>query len=778
MIDFADIASRLSDPLAPLTANTPRFFFEAEDLPPIAFQVTHFHGKEGISQLYHFTIDLVSQDPSIDFNRVVSRKATFTMIRPGVPVRIHGEVSAFFQLGRVQHQVAYRAVLVPRMERLTDRFRSHIYQRITLEDLLTEVLHDHEVRDVRFDLQGSYDPIEYCVQYNETDLAFVCRLMEREGLFFYFEQDMQKETLVITDHQGGLRSIDGLSTIVYREEEGMVTALPEAVQRFICRERAAGPGRVKLKDHNYEMPNEPIGASSGGAGVHAEETSCHYEYGTDHLVSRTQANERAQRRRQALAGDRQVFKGKSNCMGLRSGHRYSLMGHFRPNFNGEYLLVKIKHRGGQESALGMAMNMLQGEHHAESGHGDGTEEQGVYYENKFICRPARVPYRPPRRTPVPKVPGLMVAHIDHPDRSDSQDHAHLDAYAHLDDDGRYKATLNFDEDRERDPADQSLPLHVAQHYAGSNYGTHFPLHGGVEVLLACVNGDPNRPYIVGTVPNPNHASPVTGANKTQNIIRTFSENEMLMEDQEGATKISLTSAGRHNAVLDDGGRHIGLTTSGGHIMRMHDRDKEVHVRTTDGHLLVMHDAEEYMQMQTKNMHILRMDDANRRIGLVTTEGHHLTLHDEEQHIRLNSSAGHKLRFDDGEQYIQLQTEGQHLLRLDDANKSIGLKSKNGHMLTIDDEIDLLRLQSKGQHRLVMSDEQRLIGLQSTNLNRLILSDVEDCAYLTSQTGYIQLDAALEIKLSVGENSITISETGIAINGTDLTEITGQLVTIN
>ncbi|MFQ5570016.1 MAG: type VI secretion system Vgr family protein [Rhodothermales bacterium] len=515
-----------------LNANVARYFFECSELPPEVFQVANFKAVEGISRLYRFEIDLVSHDPLVDFGDVVGLAARFTMMRGLQPVIIPGEVWDFQQLGRTADFVAYRALLVPRLWTLSLTFQSRIFQRMTVQQILEEVLSTSGITH-RFELNGQYEEREYCVQFQETSLNFIHRVMEHEGLYYYFDHQTGVETLVITDDHQTLQPISGLSTLASHEGEGLIPGGVERVHDFVCREQGF-TNAAMLRDYFYETPNDLLDASSfdehddsrAGMGLH-------YEYGA-HYRTTDDGERLSAARREAFKSRHRMLYGGSNCVGFRSGYVFSLEQHYRTDFNEDYLLVEIQHEGSQRHALGL--DALPGE---------GTQP-GVTYHNTFQCRPARLPYRPPRRTPVPKVPGLLIATVDHPDRP-TEDRSQVDDYAHLDEQGRYKARMDFDlfNYREAEAADFTLPIRMCQPHSGPNYGMHFPNHGGTEMVIACVNGDIDRPMALGTVPNPNHASPSTSANPWQSVIRTWGRNELTFDDKRGEENIYMFATKDH-----------------------------------------------------------------------------------------------------------------------------------------------------------------------------------------------------------------------------------------
>ena len=188
-------------------ASVADFRFESDALNPETFQVLDFEGEEHISRLFTFHIRLLSDDPEVDLAQVVNQPATLFMARGSEDAPIHGLVSDFRQGGRRGDLFDYTAVLVPRVWLLSLSYQSRIFQHKSVEEIVTEVLEGHGFasgKDFRFELGGSYRPREYCVQYRERDLDFCCRLLEHEGIHFFFEQG-DEDVLVLSDDAAGIR---------------------------------------------------------------------------------------------------------------------------------------------------------------------------------------------------------------------------------------------------------------------------------------------------------------------------------------------------------------------------------------------------------------------------------------------------------------------------------------------------------------------------------------------------------------------------------------------
>ncbi|OQY28736.1 MAG: hypothetical protein B6244_06135 [Candidatus Cloacimonetes bacterium 4572_55] len=490
------------------------YYFENGDLGDDTLIVIDLVGEEFISQPFRFVINLNSEDSEIDFIDVVNQPATLIMMRGGEPVKIHGLVANFQQHGRNEDWTAYRATLVPRIWRLSLYFQSRIYQNLNVEEVIVKVLENagfSSGTDFRISLSESYSPSEYCVQYQETDLSFISRLMEHEGIHYYFEHEEDRDVMVITDQAAENPLIEDESSIPYNLGRGMSPGEPESVQEFICQEQLVA-GKVALKDYNYRTPEVTL-FSEEELDSDIPMPGLHYEYG-HHYKTQGEGDRLAIVRMEEIGCKQRIMIGNTTCQGLRAGYKFDLRNHYRGDLNRTYLITKVTHKGSQGGAF---RNTL------------GNTEGFTYY-NDVTCIPADTPYRPPRLTPKPKVNGIMTA---------KNETAGGD-YSHIDEQGRYKTKMFFDLE-ELDPASHTRPIRMAQPYSGPDYGMHFPNHAETEMVWACVNGDPDRPLALSTVPNPSNTSPSLAANNFQNILRSMRQNELRFDDTIGDEEVYINA---------------------------------------------------------------------------------------------------------------------------------------------------------------------------------------------------------------------------------------------
>jgi type VI secretion system secreted protein VgrG len=508
-----------------------RYFFETPAVPAETLQVADFVGQDDISQIFRFDLNLVSADAEISFADVINKPATLTMMRGDAPTKIHGLIADFQQGGRTADWVAYRATLVPRLWLLTLNYQSRVFQNMTVEEIISQILQEAGFGsdDFRFALHGNYKPREYCVQYRETDLNFISRLMEFEGMYYFFDHSDDRETMVIVDDRSENPMIEGESTISYGTGGGLVAENEqETVQDFVCREKIV-TGKVVLKDYNYRTPETALKSESQ---LNGDMPGMYYEYG-QHFKDSAEGNRLAKVRNEEIECTRRVMSGASNCVGLRSGFTFSLQSHYRSDLDGEYLITHINHFGSQGAGMGM-----------------GSGESSTY-RNDFTCIPVDVQYRPLRLTPEPRIPGIMTAKVE----SAGGD------YAYIDEDGRYRVKMPFDlSDKSNGGA--SRAIRMAQPYSGANYGMHFPNRANTEMVWACIDGNVDRPLGLSTVPNPSNKAPSVAGNKAQCVIRSAGQNELILDDTIGSENIIINGTKDCNIVIaNDRNEKIGNNES-------------------------------------------------------------------------------------------------------------------------------------------------------------------------------------------------------------------------
>jgi type VI secretion system secreted protein VgrG len=469
---------------------------ESPDFPCEGLSVCELSGTEAISRLFDLALlvacperDGLPAEAMIGAQLTVSLEQLGYAGEPGsAPRRISGVIVEVEDLLATHVDWRfYRLRLAPRASALTLVETQDIFIDLNTPQILEQKLAAVCLgSDMTLRLAGTYAAREFVVQYRETDYALICRLTEHVGMSFFFEQEGDADRIVFTDHNAGFPRVAGAESIPFRPrgEERDVFAFTE--------KRRVIPSHYAVVDYNYRTPHVDI------TGQHKPATGIAggvVEYGTHHktpaegaFLARVRAEERE-------AGQL-VYAGRSAVPALAAGRRFVLEDH--PVLGAlELLVTAVEHRVVQ--ALGIP----------------SVEHEAPGYFNTFHAIPAARAYRPPRVTPRPRIHGLVTGIIDSGDPSTNT------PYAKIDEQGRYLVRFLFDA-TPSDSRPPSRPVRMAQNHAGEHYGTHFPLKPDIEVVIGFIDGDPDRPVIVGALPNPLTPSPVTNASPGVHRIRTSS----------------------------------------------------------------------------------------------------------------------------------------------------------------------------------------------------------------------------------------------------------------
>ncbi len=477
--------------------SAPTFQFISDALDEDRFTVTGFTGTEGISRLYRYEIELKApSDTDIDLDEVLNSNARLITWYRGEDHPVHGMLASFDESHTAHGYTHYRAVLVPRLWRLSLYRSNEIYtQEKTVDNIVAAVLEGNDFiqgSDYVIDIQSNeLLQRDYVCQFRESDYDFIARLLEYEGIYFYFEQNDSEEKLIITDDASYLELENGQ---LYFDPAPQGARYHQAVTGWSCRKQRQ-PASVTVRDYNPEQPSLEV---AGRQEIDTQGLGEDYLYG-ETIASPEQANYLARLRAEQRLTEKTRFHGESGACTLRSGYSFSLQQHPNSRYNERhYLLIDIHHE-----AL----------HLDHSGEGEHIPQ----YRNSFTAIDAALPYRPPLLTPKPRFHGTMTAFI----------HAEAGGdLAEVDDQGRYRVLLPFDRaGNDASERKASAWIRMATPYAGRSRGMYFPMQGGTEVLLTFINGDPDRPVIAAALPNASQPALLTSANTWAkiNIVTTLQD---------------------------------------------------------------------------------------------------------------------------------------------------------------------------------------------------------------------------------------------------------------
>ena len=477
-----------------------------------------FTYQERLGRPFQMTLRLTSDNPRITFQELIGENVTVTMSRPnGEPRFFNGYVSRFSQGEWDGTLATYQAEVVPWVWLLSQTADCRIFQAMTVPEIVMQIFRDSGFTDFEDRLQGDYAPWEYCVQYRETDLHFVSRLMEQVGMYFFFTHENGKHTLILADNLGCHEPMAGYEQISYHPPTEAVRE-GEYIHDWRI-EQEFQPGRYTHDDFDFKNPKKDLLAAATGPlptkGTDFEIFDYPGEY-----VETSPGQDSARKRIEEIQSDLEVVSGRTNARGMSAGHKFELeipspQAYPRDDQAREYLTIATTISAESEAF--------------ESGVGGGSAR----FECSFSAIAAEQQYRSPRVTPKPVIRGPQTAIVTGP----SGDEICTDEH------GRIKVQFHWDRYGQAN-AESSCWIRVAQLWAGKKWGAMYVPRIGQEVIVEFLEGDPDRPIVVGRVYNGEAMPPYDLPSKaTMSTIKSNSSkggggfNEIRFEDKKGSEQI-------------------------------------------------------------------------------------------------------------------------------------------------------------------------------------------------------------------------------------------------
>jgi type VI secretion system secreted protein VgrG len=475
--------------------------------------------RERLSEPFIATLELGSEVAELDPTSLLGSSQEIVFSRGGFEQRACGIVTAV----RERHDLAWRSrasiTVEPALAALRYRRDSRIFQQMTVPQILDRVLGEglgRFGRETQQVLTRVYPPREYTVQYQESDFDFASRLMEEEGIVYFFVHDGARETMVLVDRNASHPALEGASASLVNFADSNATGV-DRVRVFEQLARITGT-RVSTQHFDWTHPTMPITAGQGAEAVVDFESYFHdapityHDYA--HAYGANNASDQTELLRQLQARDARVFEGDGSVVALRAGTRFDLVMHPKLELNQAYLVVAVEHRFVEDS---------------------GGEDETSSYTNVFECVPAEVQWRPDRRHARPRVASIQTATVVCPPGEE----------IHTDEHGRVKVQFHWDRLGRRDEQ-SSCWIRVGQAMGGDGWGFTFVPRVNMEVIVAFIEGDIDRPLITGVVYNTRNPPPVNlPADKTRTTIKSNSSpggggnNELRLEDKAGQEEIYL-----------------------------------------------------------------------------------------------------------------------------------------------------------------------------------------------------------------------------------------------
>jgi type VI secretion system secreted protein VgrG len=492
-----------------------------------ALLLDRFVGREQMSQPFQFELTLLSENSSASFGGIVGKSVTISIETADSPRHINGVVSHFSQgVTDKENITVYNAIVVPWFWNLSQTADCRIFQNKTVPDIIKQVFEELGFNDYRVALNGSYPPRVYCVQYRETDFHFISRLMEDEGMFYFFEHTDSKHTMVIGDSPSVSKPVPGQSKFNYDPHSG--TEGHSAVMSWRER-REVRPAKYSISDYNFETPSNDLKAEAPTmATIGRDDKLTIFDYEGNYL-KRPEGERYAKLRIAQQEAAHVEMTGTGDLRTFVPGYTFTLSGHNRQDANADYLITSVEHR-------------------AESNLRSNTP--GATYANQFTCIPKSVQYLPPRSTPKPVVRGPQTAVVV----GKSGEEIWTDKY------GRIKVQFHWDREGKRDE-NSSCWIRVAMPWAGKQWGAVSIPRLGQEVVVDFLEGDPDRPIVMGSVYNAEQMPPyqlpgnaVISGVKTNSTKGGNGYNEFVMDDTKGKELVRLHAQYDHEAKIEHDGR--------------------------------------------------------------------------------------------------------------------------------------------------------------------------------------------------------------------------------
>lgn len=452
------------------------------DENPGKFFLHEIEGIEQISGLFHYKLILKTDDNTIDFSQILGEEITVVIEQyNGTKRYINGVVFRFIQAGYDGKITTYYAEIRPWLWHLTLTSNSRIFQNQTVPEIIADVFADLGFTDFDDRTSSTYNQRVYCTQYQETAFAFISRLMEDEGIFYFFEHTQDTHTLVIADDADAHQACPGLETARLRQVLQDQQATDELIDRCSFEQQLI-PNKYGVEDYNFETPDTDLLTGVDGK---LEGNLRIYEY-PGGFTSTDSGETIANKRIESFELPQKLMKGQGFCRGFIAGYKFDLQNHEREDMNRSYVLRSLSVWANQDR-----------------------------YTNTFQTFPAGTPFRPLQVTPKPRIFGTQTALVV----GKSGEEIWTDQY------GRVKVQFHWDQEGKKDE-NSSCWVRVAQVWAGKNWGTLFIPRIGTEVIISFLDGDPDKPVIIGTVYNATQTVPYSlPENKNKSTIKTMSTKQ-------------------------------------------------------------------------------------------------------------------------------------------------------------------------------------------------------------------------------------------------------------
>ncbi len=708
-----------------------------EIVTPLGDGVLLFHGMRGreeLSRLSEYQLDLLSEHGDIDIDKILGKNVTVKLGLPDDSTRyFNGYVTRFAQSGTYGRYNRYVATVRPWLWFLTRTADCRIFQDKTVPDILKAVFGDHGTADVKYKLTGKYRQWTYCVQYRETDFNFVSRLMEHEGIYYYFEHTEGHDTLVVTDSYAGHATVHGYGNLTFIAPEQVVRPDDEHVTRWEI-SREIQPGVYKHDDYDLERPSVDLLTQKSKPQHYDPSNYEVYDY-PGHYLQKADGEQYAGVRIDELAAQFEIAQGVTNARGLSVGALFTLQHFPRGDQNREYLVLAASYDleyGGYEAL---------------------PESAGTSFRCDFTAMSSRQQFRPRRLTPKPFVQGPQTAVVVGP----GGEEIFTDKY------GRVKVQFHWDRYGTKDE-NSSCWIRVSSPWAGKAWGAISTPRIGQEVVVDFLEGDPDQPIITGRVYNAEQMPPYElPANKTQSGMKSRSSlggspdnfNEIRFEDKKGSEQLFIHAEKNQDIEVENDETHwVG-----------HDRTKTIdHDETSH----IKHDRTETVDNnETITIHGARGETVDKD-ETITIGGNRSESVGGNETIAIQKNRSETVGGNEDVSISKNQsvTIGSNRTLSVDKDETIAISGKRSDTVSKDEETSI------GKNRQISVGES-----DSLQVGKKLLVDVAD--QITIQTGSASITMKKDGTITIKGKDITLDGSGkINVKASGDVVIKGSKITQN
>ena len=488
-----------------------------------AFKARSFRYTDSLGQPFTGVLEASSKDAKIEFGQLLGKPLTVTATLPGGGQQHRsGLVRRVVQTGFERDLAVYELEIVAWIACLELGSDCRIFQNETVVEILKKVFDDLGFFDYDVaGLVGSYQPLDFCVQYNETHFNFVHRLMQRSGIYYFHKHEAGSHTLVLADSHTSHGSFPGYAKIPYRP--ATQAALTEEHIFFWKAAEQMASGTYTVKDYAFTNPKAELLATRSASHGYPHGDLERFEYPGGYATQSGGDAMAVMRIEQAECGEKEC-DGEAHCLGLSAGYTFTLEGHPRGDQNQSYLTQTAEFS-------------ITADEPAESG---GAEARAGYSPRCcFRALPASVQFRPPRSAVAPRIDGVQTAVVVGPSGQDPRV-PYTDQFASV------RVQFHWDRQGQNDET-SSCWLRHSQVFAGSGWGATFLPVVGCEVIVAFIGGDPDRPLVLGGVYNSDHTPPrPLPDHAVKTVIQDVAGNFMIFDAQQDKESISIVTAYRNN----------------------------------------------------------------------------------------------------------------------------------------------------------------------------------------------------------------------------------------